>query len=61
MPPVQLPALSCPNCHSANTERLPFERDCHAVPVYTCVECGHVWREPAIPHEQAPRHTGTTH
>jgi hypothetical protein len=34
----------CPKCQSIHTERLPFTGS--MVPVYTCYDCGHIWRRP---------------
>jgi DNA-directed RNA polymerase subunit M/transcription elongation factor TFIIS len=39
-------APQCPNCHSVYTERLPFLKDDNQSALYSCNQCGHVWREP---------------
>jgi hypothetical protein len=44
----------CPNCHSPNTERLPFDATVHPLPIYSCLECGHVWRDTGTPLPRRP-------
>ena len=38
--------LPCPECTGDHTERVPLQLDTVTVPVYSCLECGHIWREP---------------
>jgi len=44
---LKLPSSAppCPHCHSTFTDRLPFEAKNQSFPIYSCIECGHVWRE----------------
>jgi DNA-directed RNA polymerase subunit M/transcription elongation factor TFIIS len=57
MPPDNNVGPPCPMCHSTETERLPFTSDAVEAPVYSCVECGHVWRL-AQPARERDRRTG---
>jgi len=47
MPPDNLEGPACPNCHSVDTERLPFNETTGPLAVYSCGECGHVWQPDA--------------
>jgi hypothetical protein len=60
MPPTDRTPPPCPNCRSSNTERLPFEQKGMALPVYSCMDCGHVWREP-LPPPKSSRRAGKKH
>jgi Zn ribbon nucleic-acid-binding protein len=45
MPPPDSAGPPCPHCHAPDTERLPFSGDDPPYPVYSCLDCGYVWRE----------------
>ena len=49
--------LPCPECTGNHTERVALQLDTVTVPVYSCLECGHIWREPEpdpTPYETTP-------
>ena len=56
---MKLPSSAppCPKCHSTMTDRLPFEAKIQPFPIYSCIECGHVWRE----HDVRPASEGAAH
>jgi len=58
MPPEHPSAPPCPKCHTESAERLPFKQNGTPLPIYSCVECGHVWREPRRPPPPRPRDAG---
>jgi uncharacterized Zn finger protein len=39
------PLVPCPHCESTLTEQLPFRDVARPAPVYSCFNCGHVWRQ----------------
>jgi uncharacterized Zn finger protein len=49
----------CPECTGDHTERVPLRFDAVTVPVYSCLECGHIWREQEP--EPAPNPTTPEH
>jgi rubredoxin len=51
--------LPCPECTGDHTERVPLQFDAVIVSVYSCLECGHIWREQEP--EPAPIETTLEH
>jgi hypothetical protein len=36
---------TCPKCDGRQSKRVPFPRQREAPPVYSCMDCGYVWRQ----------------
>jgi hypothetical protein len=59
MPSDQRAALPCPECTGEKTERIPLRFESVLVTVYSCLECGHIWRDPEPAHSRQRDHTRT--
>ena len=52
MAPDNSGSPTCPACLSLDTKRLPFSREAPVSPVYACIDCGLVLRQPNPPRDR---------